>query len=147
MASRWPTARRFADWLQELAERLGIRAAARRPGWRQRLGRRGERMAGRYLRRRGYRIVARNVRAAGAEIDLVAMDGETLVFVEVKMRRHLGAGAPEEAVDARKQQHLRRAAAAFAARMRADARPMRFDIVAISAAAGKPRIELFKDAF
>ncbi len=51
------------------------------------LGRRGERAAEKYLRRNGYRIVARNFRAAGAEIDLVAMDGETLVFVEVKTRR------------------------------------------------------------
>ncbi len=104
-------------------------------------------MAERYLRRSGYRIVARNYRADGGEIDLVAMEGETLVFVEVKMRRSLEAGAPAEAVDARKQQRLRRAASAFAARMRAGARPMRFDIVAINAAEGRPRIELFKDAF
>ena len=51
------------------------------------LGRRGERIAERYLRRKGYRILERNFRGAGAEIDLVAMDGETLVFVEVKTRR------------------------------------------------------------
>jgi putative endonuclease len=146
MTPRRPTFRRFTDWLGEIAERLGL-ARERRPGWRQRLGRRGERMAERYLRRSGYRIVARNFRAPGGEIDLVAMEGETLVFVEVKMRRSLAAGAPEEAVDARKEQRLRRAASAFAARMRAGARPMRFDIVAINASEGRPRIELFKDAF
>ncbi len=137
---------RVAEWFRELAERAGF-AARGRPGWRQRLGRRGERMAARYLRRHGYRIVARNYRAEGGEIDLVAMEGETLVFVEVKLRRSLVAGAPEEAVDERKQEHLQRAAASFAARMRAQRHPMRFDIVAISTAAGRPQIELFKDAF
>lgn len=74
------------------------------------LGRRGERAAEKYLRRHGYRIVTRNFRAAGAEIDLIAMDGDTLVFVEVKTRRNRAAGAPEEAVDARKQSRMRRAA-------------------------------------
>src|SRR5579863_3056366 len=58
------------------------------------LGRRGERAAEKYLKRNGYRIVARNFRAAGAEIDLVAMDGETLGCVEVKTRRSRDAGAP-----------------------------------------------------
>ena len=84
------------------------------------LGPRGERAAEKYLRRDGYRIVARNFRAAGAEIDIVAMDGETLVFVEVKTRRSREAGAPEEAVDERKQKQIRRAAEIFATRYRAD---------------------------
>jgi putative endonuclease len=146
MASWWPTSERVTQWLRELAERVGL-ANSGGPGWRQRLGRRGERMAARYLRRRGYRIVARNYRAAGGEIDLVAMEGETLVFVEVKLRRSTAAGTPEEAVDARKQERLQRAAAAFAARMRAAAHPLRFDIVAITETSGRSRIELFKDAF
>jgi uncharacterized protein (TIGR00252 family) len=77
------------------------------------LGRRGERAAEKYLKRNGYRIVARNFRASGAEIDLVAIDGETLVFVEVKTRRSRSAGAPEDAVDERKQSRMRRAAEAF----------------------------------
>src|SRR5258708_18883381 len=97
------------------------------------LGGRGERAAEKYLRRNGYRIVARNFRAAGAEIDLVAMDGETLVFVEVKTRRTRDAGAPEEAVDERKQKQIRRAAERFATRYRADDGTMRFVIVAIDA--------------
>lgn len=134
------------DWLAELRERLF--GGERQPGWRQRIGRRGERIAERYLRRRGYRIVARNFRAAGAEIDLIAMDGDTLVFVEVKMRRSFGAGLPAEAVDSRKQARMHRAAEAFAARYRAGDRAMRFDVVAISAAQGeKRRVELLKGAF
>lgn len=111
------------------------------------LGRRGERAAEKYLRRNGYRIVARNFRAAGAEIDIVAMDGDTLVFVEVKTRRSRDAGAPEEAVDERKQKQIRRAAEIFATRYRADEVTMRFDIVAIDASGKRLEIELLRNAF
>jgi putative endonuclease len=111
------------------------------------LGRRGERAAEKYLRRTGYRIVARNFRAAGAEIDLVAMDGETLVFVEVKTRRSREAGAPEEAVDERKQKRMRRAAEIFAMRYRADDITMRFDIIAVDASGKRLEIELLRNAF
>ena len=111
------------------------------------LGRRGERAAERYLRRIGYRIVARNFRAAGAEIDLVAIDGETLVFVEVKTRSSRAAGGPEEAVDERKQKQMRRAAEAFARRYRADEIEMRFDIIAVDASGKRLEIELLRNAF
>ena len=111
------------------------------------LGRRGERAAEKHLRRSGYRIVARNFRAAGAEIDLVAMDGDTLVFVEVKTRRSREAGAPEEAVDERKQRRMRRAAEVFAARYRADDVTMRFDIIAVDASGKRLEIELLRNAF
>ena len=111
------------------------------------LGRRGERAAEKYLRRNGYRIVARNFRAAGAEIDLVAMDGDTLVFVEVKTRRSRDAGAPHEAVDERKQKQIRRAAEIFATRYRADDVTMRFDIIAVDASGERLEIELLRNAF
>jgi len=111
------------------------------------LGRRGERAAEKYLRRSGYRIVARNFRAAGAEIDLVAMDGETLVFVEVKTRRSRDAGAPEEAVDERKQAQIRRAAEMFATRYRAEDVTMRFDIVAVDASSKRLKVEHLRNAF
>lgn len=125
---------RAVSWLEALRAQLP-------------LGRRGERAAEKYLRRSGYRIVARNFRAAGAEIDIVAMDGETLVFVEVKTRRNREAGAPEEAVDERKQTRMRRAAEAFARRYRADEVEMRFDIVAIDASGRRLEIELLRNAF
>jgi putative endonuclease len=111
------------------------------------LGRRGERAAEKYLRRNGYRIVARNFRAAGAEIDIVAMDGEALVFVEVKTRRSREAGAPHEAVDERKQKQIRRAAEIFATRYRADDVTMRFDIIAVDASGKRLEIELLRNAF
>lgn len=111
------------------------------------LGRLGERLAERYLRRHGYRIVKRNFRAAGAEIDLVALDGDTLVFVEVKTRRGERAGTPAEAVGTLKQERLRRAAAAYVTRYRVGPRPMRFDVVAICGEGGSRRLDLLRDAF
>ncbi len=111
------------------------------------LGRAGERAAEKYLKRNGYRIVARNFRAAGAEIDMVAMDGDTLVFVEVKTRRSRIAGAPEEAVDKRKQHRMRRAAEAFLVQYRAGEKELRFDIVAVDAGGKRLGIELLRNAF
>ena len=111
------------------------------------LGRRGERIAERYLKRKGYRILERNFRGAGAEIDLVAMDGGTLVFIEVKTRRTVLAGIPQEAVNPHKQRHLRRAGQVYARSRRADDLPMRFDVVAIVEDLSGRRLELLKDAF
>jgi putative endonuclease len=111
------------------------------------LGRRGERIAARRLRRSGYRLLARNFRAAGAEIDLIATEGETIVFVEVKTRIGVKAGRPEEAVDMRKQERIRRAARVYLSRYRAHERPVRFDVVAITGQWPHRRVELIKDAF
>ncbi len=70
------------------------------------LGAEGEARAAAHLRRRGYRIVARNVHAGGVEIDLIARRGSLFVFVEVKTRRSRSLGPPEQAVDARKRARL-----------------------------------------
>jgi putative endonuclease len=75
------------------------------------------------------------------------MDGDVLVFVEVKTRRSREAGAPEEAVDERKQKRMRRAAEIFAMRYRADEVTMRFDIVAVDASSERLEIELLRNAF
>lgn len=130
----------FGDYLDRWYEEMP---------WRRRipLGRRGEDIAARYLRRCGYRILERNFRAAGAEIDLVAADRETFVFVEVKTRSGADFGMPAEAVDARKSERIRRAAAMYLRRNRAAERPARFDIVAIIGAGRARRLELLKDAF
>ncbi len=140
MKRRGAIANRLAGWLDWLS---WLRSMGHTPA----LGRRGERAAEKHLKRNGYRIVARNYRAAGAEIDLVAIDGDTLVFVEVKTRRSHAAGAPEDAVDARKQIRMRRAAEVFAAQYGAHEATMRFDVVAIDAAGDRFKIELLRNAF
>ena len=104
----------------------------------------GERRAALHYRLRGYRILARNARAGGNELDLVARRGRTLVFCEVKEKRGRAFGAPEEMVGPEKQRRVRRAAEAWlAAHPELDGCDVRFDVVAVS-----PRgVERLADAF
>jgi len=114
---------------------------------RQQLGRAGEQRAADFLRRAGYRILASNYRTRRGELDLVAEEGGELVFVEVKTRTSLAFGSPAEAVDSRKQRRIGRAAQEYLLREGASERAVRFDVVAISLAAGRPEIEIIKNAF
>jgi putative endonuclease len=100
------------------------------------LGAEGEARAADHLRRRGYRIVARNVRAGGVEIDLIARRGRTVAFVEVKTRRSHRAGGGEEAVDGRKQARLVRGAAAWLRDNPQFGARVRFDVIVCEAARG-----------
>jgi putative endonuclease len=111
-------------------------------------GRVGEDLAHRYLRRKGCTVVARNYRArSGAgEIDLVAWDGQTLVFVEVKTRSSEEYGAPEAAVDAEKRIAIERTARQYALRAGVEWGRTRFDIVSVVLL--RPvRIQWLRDAF
>jgi putative endonuclease len=104
------------------------------PRWRRRqrsLGDRGERWAERYLRRRGMKIVGRQERWGGGELDLIAVEGRTIVFVEVKTRRSLAAGHPLEAVTVQKQRRITRAALAYLRRHHLLECAVRFDVVAV----------------
>lgn len=108
-------------------------------------GVRGEDMAAAYLETAGYRILERNWRFHRNEIDIIAMDGDTLVFVEVKKRQDSTHGYGCEAVDHAKQQRIRRVAEAYLActkRSQADTK-CRFDVVSID----DGKILLFKNAF
>jgi putative endonuclease len=111
-------------------------------------GRWGEDIAHRFLRQQGCTVVARNYRAyAGAEeIDLVVWDGATLAFVEVKARATGEFGAPERAVDRDKEEHVARAARAYARRAGITWDRVRFDIVSV-VLASPPRVEWLRDAF
>jgi putative endonuclease len=124
--------------------------------WRERffprktLGQCGEAVAARYLRRRGYKILARGDRQGPGEIDLVMLHRKkTIVFVEVKTRQSHDGGHPAEAVDEDKQRRLTRAAVTFLKRYGLLECPARFDVVAVTWPEGKwfPTIEHIPNAF
>ena len=114
---------------------------------RQQLGKTGEDLACGELEARGYAIVARRYRAHGGEIDIVARDGDTIVFVEVKTREGHDFGDAAEAITAWKRRRLTRAAIDYLARHHSGEYPCRFDVVSIHFESGKPAIVLFQNAF
>ncbi len=127
--------RGFSAWYQQ---RFGAKP----------LGQCGEKAAARYLKRLGYKIIARGHRSKWSEIDLIAVDGQTIVFVEVKTRQSQETGHPAEAVGAEKQRRLTRAAVAFLQQYRLLDRPARFDVVAVTwPEEQRPTIEHFQNAF
>ncbi|HZZ29726.1 MAG TPA: YraN family protein [Pirellulales bacterium] len=113
------------------------------------LGYLGERAVEKHLKRQGYKIVARGLRLRGGELDLVAVENRTVVFVEVKTRRTAHFGLPQEAVDSRKQWRLTRAALFYLKRHGLLEYPARFDVVAVTwpHQAKRPTIEHFQNAF
>ena len=111
------------------------------------LGQDWEDAAERLLRREGYRIVERNYRTRVGEIDFIAFDGDVLCFIEVKGRRALGFGFPEEAVTLEKQRRIHRAAEWYLSRRAEDGGNRRFDVVSI-VGSGKGSCErIFRGAF
>ncbi len=107
------------------------------------LGTAYEKKAGAYLEAEGYEILEYNFRYSRGEIDIIARDGDYLVFCEVKYRKDLGAGHPAEAVDLRKQRKISRCALYYITIHQLEDLPCRFDVVSIE---GK-KIDLFKNAF
>jgi putative endonuclease len=95
------------------------------------LGSAGERLAAGWLEARGYRVLARNWRCAYGELDVIAEEQGELVFVEVKTRRGVAHGAPEEAITATKSAHLIAAAQTYLAEHQCETQPYRIDVVAI----------------
>jgi putative endonuclease len=98
---------------------------------RQSLGRRGEERAADYLRKKGMKILGRNVRTPVGELDIVARHRRLLVFVEVKTRRGVSHGYPQEAVGATKQRQILRAAQWYMAEKKIENLQARFDVVAV----------------
>lgn len=112
-------------------------------------GNRGERCAAKYLRRQGMRILARQHSSRYGEIDLIARDGETIVFVEVKTRSSTRGGQPVEAVTREKQSRMTRTALAWLKRRGLLEASSRFDIVALLWPEGtrEPEITHYRHAF
>ena len=115
---------------------------------RKAVGQEGESAAERYLQHKGYRIVARNLRSSVGELDLVAEDGQVLVFVEVKARRTDAFGGAIHAVHQRKQEKLIQLATLYLARHHIKDRLCRFDVVLLQGVGTVPtRIEHIQNAF
>ncbi|MDN4473566.1 YraN family protein [Demequina zhanjiangensis] len=104
------------------------------------VGRYGEELVARRLSAQGWRILARNWRCAEGEIDLVCADGPTLVVVEVKTRRSISAGLPQEAVTAAKVVRLRRLTSAWLAAQEARWSAVRIDVVAVTLPRSGPAV-------
>jgi putative endonuclease len=134
--------------LYRLADAARHRFRVRHTTTEQANGRRGEDLAHRFLRRRGLTIVGRNFhqRAGRGELDMVAWDRQTLVFVEVKTRASTEFGSPGRAVGQEKETDLRRAAAEYLRRSGTPREQARFDLVNI-VLTQPPEIEWIKDAF
>lgn len=114
---------------------------------RLKLGKFGEDLALKTIRNLGYHCICRNYTCPLGEIDLIAEDGDTLVFVEIKTRKGKTVGYAKEAVDARKRRKLSKVALAY---MKANDRndvKSRFEVVAINISAGREEIEVVRDAF
>lgn len=126
----------------------GIRASSRpRRGPTVERGRKAEDAACAILRQWGFEILERNLRIGGVEVDVVARDGEFLVFVEVRSRSSRRHGAPWESVGPAKQARIVRAAGAYLASVPGPAPQVRFDVVGVQWSEGAPLCTVFKGAF
>ena len=113
----------------------------------QQFGRRSERLAAEYLKLSGYRILETNYRCGAGEIDIIAREKQTIVFIEVKARSSNRFGSPKGAVTTAKQRKISMAALDYLKRTDQTGARARFDVVAIDTAGGTPAIEVVKNAF
>jgi putative endonuclease len=120
-----------------------------KPWWRRWFGTRAENAAARFLTQLGYRILVRNFTCDLGELDLIALDGAALVFVEVRSTEEADGSRPAESVDRAKQKRLTRLALHFLQKKRLLDHPARFDVLTVSWPEGRkdPLIEHFKTAF
>ncbi len=119
-----------------------------KPATHTELGKRGEDLAASYLKKKGYSIVTRNYRKRFGEVDIIARDGDTLVFVEVKTRSSQRFGTGAEAVDLRKQQQLSRIAQDYLVSRQVEYHQARFDVIAVALAnPQQPQFTHIKNAF
>ena len=111
------------------------------------LGKFGEELALRKIKRLGYKKIVRNFRCPLGEVDIIARDGDTLVFLEIKTRKGRSIGYAKEAVNARKKRQISKVALAYMKSRDCSDLRARFDVVATSLARGKPEIEVIMNAF
>jgi putative endonuclease len=111
------------------------------------IGQRGENLAVAYLQNLGYKVLERNYRCKLGEVDIIARDNDTLVFIEVRTRSSLDFGLPQESINRRKRHQISKVALEFMLRKKMKNIPARFDVVAISLEPGKEKVDHIKDAF
>ncbi len=116
-------------------------------GYNQRVGGRGEAAAVAYLEKRGYAILTRNFRCPFGEVDVIAKEGETLVFVEVKVRTSEAHGVPQESVTPYKQGKIIKTAMFYTTQYGWGDIPMRFDVLAILQSGSGHRYDYIPNAF
>lgn len=110
------------------------------------IGKYGENLACKFLAKNGYKIIERNFRIRGGEIDIVALDGKALVYVEVKTRSTHSFGLPEESVGYYKIRFIERASKFYRSSRKNLPQQERIDVVAIDLSESKPQIKLIKNA-
>ena len=111
------------------------------------IGKRGETLAISFLKKNGYRIIESNFRCRYGEIDIIAQDGKTVAFIEVKTKTSNRFGSPTQAVDSRKQRQVSKTALAYISQKRLTNYSARFDVVGINIKGSNSEIELIKNAF
>ena len=110
------------------------------------LGDKGEGLAVKFLKKKGYQIITQNYKTRIGEIDIIAKEGDTLVFIEVKTRESIAYGKPFEAVNYFKKRKIANVAMLYLKKLE-EIPPCRFDVVSICYEQGRPDCELIKDAF
>lgn len=110
------------------------------------LGEKGEELARRFLKKKGYKLIKQNYKTPLGEIDIIAKDKDTLVFVEVKTRESIEFGYPFESVNYVKRQKIAKVAMSYLKRFK-EVPPCRFYVVSIYYDSDRPEFELIKDAF
>jgi putative endonuclease len=111
------------------------------------LGKWGENLAVKKIKGLGYKEIVRNYRCPLGEVDLIAREGDTLVFIEIKTRKDKCIGYAKEAVDARKRRQLSKVALAYMKSIECCDVKARFDVIAINLDRDKPQVEVIKNAF
>jgi putative endonuclease len=113
----------------------------------QKFGEKSENLAVWYLKQNGYKIIEQNYRNRMGEIDIIARDKKTIVFVEVKSRKSIRYGSPKQAVTPKKQRTISMVALSYLKTTKQTDAKARFDVVAITSNRDEPQIEIVKNAF
>jgi putative endonuclease len=117
------------------------------PSEKKEIGQKGEDLAVAFLKGLQYVILERNYRCKLGEVDIIARDNDTLVFIEVRSRSSLAFGLPQESINRRKRHQISKVALEFMSRRRFKNTPARFDVIAISFEQGKEKVDHIRDAF